>query len=224
MVSMDNEFPQTAKPSQVPLARVPLERTERWMMFMGSVGLMVILCIAAWLRPDPAGLGTHRQLGLPGCTLYTIVGIRCPGCGMTTSWAHTMNGNLSMALRANSAGTLFLCLLSIVLAPCMFSLACRGISSYHGLVVANWPCTIDCDRVHCLRGVDDPSSVSLTRLLQAANGQCFTRLWHAQCIWKGFLHGCKRSSDDSCKFPLPREVLTQFQAGFLGTHAICLDE
>ena len=74
--------------------------------------LFALLFTAAMLEPNPAGLGTHMQLGLPGCTMYTFSGIRCPGCGMTTSWAHTMNGNLESAIRSNVGGVL-LCFLSI---------------------------------------------------------------------------------------------------------------
>jgi hypothetical protein len=102
-----------------------LNRTERWGMVTISFGLLATLLVAAWLKPDPSGLGTHQQLGLPGCTLYTFSGVRCPGCGMTTSWAHTMNGDLVAALHANSAGTL-LCLLSMALIPCMLVVAYRG--------------------------------------------------------------------------------------------------
>lgn len=47
-----------------------------------------VLSIALWLTPDPAGLGTHRQLGLGGCTILTMTGVPCPMCGMTTTFTH----------------------------------------------------------------------------------------------------------------------------------------
>lgn len=47
-----------------------------------------VLGIAIWLHPEPAGLGTHRQLGLGQCTLLGLTGWPCPMCGMTTSFAH----------------------------------------------------------------------------------------------------------------------------------------
>ena len=87
--------------------------------------LSTLLALASWLTPDPMGLGTHRQLGLPGCTLYTILGIRCPGCGMTTSWAHTLNGDIANGLDCNIAGVL-LCFLTVGLVPCLFGLAILG--------------------------------------------------------------------------------------------------
>lgn len=136
---MENNSTQTPNPAQLPdsAARISLNhislklsRTERWCMWLVSFGLMAILAIASWLKPDPSGLGTHQQLGLPGCTLFTVTGVRCPGCGMTTSWAHTMNGDLVAALQTNCAGTL-LCLLSVAMIPCMLTLAYRGNCSPH---------------------------------------------------------------------------------------------
>ncbi|RME21977.1 MAG: DUF2752 domain-containing protein [Deltaproteobacteria bacterium] len=47
-----------------------------------------VLSVARILTPDPAGLGTHRQLGLGGCAMLTTTGIPCPMCGMTTTFSH----------------------------------------------------------------------------------------------------------------------------------------
>ena len=47
-----------------------------------------VLAIALSLTPNPAGLGTHRQLGLGGCTILTLTGVPCPMCGMTTTFTH----------------------------------------------------------------------------------------------------------------------------------------
>lgn len=47
-----------------------------------------VLGIAMYLTPDPAGMGTHRQLGLGGCALLTMTGLPCPMCGMTTTFTH----------------------------------------------------------------------------------------------------------------------------------------
>ena len=48
----------------------------------------VVLGIALSLSPDPAGVGTHQQLGLGGCTILTAFGVPCPMCGMTTTFTH----------------------------------------------------------------------------------------------------------------------------------------
>lgn len=48
----------------------------------------VVLGLAASLTPDPSGMGTHRQLGLGGCSMLVATGVPCPMCGMTTTFAH----------------------------------------------------------------------------------------------------------------------------------------
>jgi len=42
--------------------------------------------------------------------------MRCPACGMTTSWAHAVRGQLPSALRANVGGTM-LAALAVIAAP-----------------------------------------------------------------------------------------------------------
>jgi Protein of unknown function (DUF2752) len=76
-------------------------------------GLIVSACVvatalglAAWLTPNTQGLGTHQQLGLPPCTMRLWAGMRCPSCGMTTSWAHLMHGDVMQAFRTNIGGAL----------------------------------------------------------------------------------------------------------------------
>jgi len=48
----------------------------------------LVLGIAAWLDADPAGHGTHKQLGLGTCTILAMTGWPCPMCGMTTTFTH----------------------------------------------------------------------------------------------------------------------------------------
>src|SRR5262245_38782296 len=67
--------------------------------------LAVALLVASQLRPDARGWGTHEQLGLPPCMLYAVTGIRCPACGMTTSWALVTHGRLAEALATHTIGT-----------------------------------------------------------------------------------------------------------------------
>ena len=49
---------------------------------------------------------THRQLGLPPCTFKELTGLPCPSCGMTTSFALLIRGDVGNSLRANAVGTL----------------------------------------------------------------------------------------------------------------------
>jgi hypothetical protein len=73
---------------------------------VAAVALAVPLVVAALLAPSPAGMGTHRQLGLPPCSSVMLFGVRCPSCGMTTSFAHTVRGEFVAAARANLGGML----------------------------------------------------------------------------------------------------------------------
>ncbi len=63
-----------------------------------------ILLLAFFLTPDPSGHGTHTQLGLPPCGFLTMTGYPCPGCGLTTSFAHLIRGEVGNAARANVFG------------------------------------------------------------------------------------------------------------------------
>ncbi len=102
-------------PNPEPLG-FPLDRRGRALLSVLSLGLIAGFCLAATLQPDPRGYGTHRQLGLPPCTLRLLFGIPCPTCGMTTSFASLMRAEFSQAFRANPAG-LLLGLACAVLVP-----------------------------------------------------------------------------------------------------------
>lgn len=67
-------------------------------------GCTVLLGLAAWLRPDGHGVGTHQQLGLPPCSLVQYSGIPCPTCGMTTAFACTVRGRWLAAVLAQPFG------------------------------------------------------------------------------------------------------------------------
>lgn len=98
---------------------------ERWFMGIGGGVLAGLLVTAAWLTPSTRGMGTHQQLGLPPCTLVALYAIRCPSCGMTTSWSHLMRGNVFGSVRANAAGFL-LGVLALITAPWLLSSALWG--------------------------------------------------------------------------------------------------
>lgn len=70
-----------------------------------GIVLLGLLVLAGILKPNAAGYGTHQQLGLPPCTFKTIFGVRCPTCGMTTSWSYFVRGNLAASWQANAGGT-----------------------------------------------------------------------------------------------------------------------
>lgn len=76
-----------------------------------AVLLTMIFAIAFWLNPyqedgQPRSMETHRQLGLPPCTFKELTNLPCPSCGMTTSFALLVRGDVMNSLRANAVGTL----------------------------------------------------------------------------------------------------------------------
>ena len=71
-----------------------------------GIGLIGMLVIAMCLTPSAKGYGTHTQMGLKPCSFTALVGIRCPSCGMTTSWAHYVRGNWVKSVQSNTGGML----------------------------------------------------------------------------------------------------------------------
>src|SRR5438128_12532473 len=89
---------------------------------------MAVFGLAAWLKPyDAAGqalkMETHRQMGLPPCTFKAMTGLPCPSCGMTTSFALLVRGDVWNSLKANAVGTM-LATIGLVCIP--WGLACVG--------------------------------------------------------------------------------------------------
>ena len=94
-------------------------------MTVVALGLSTLLGASALAEPDPRGLGTHQRFGLPPCSFRVLLGWPCPTCGMTTSWAHLVRGELVGALRANAGGAI-LCGLAIAATPWLLISAGRG--------------------------------------------------------------------------------------------------
>lgn len=78
----------------------------RLLLICVAVGLVTLLGIAGSLEPDARGFGTHQQLGMPECTFLSLCGYPCPSCGMTTSWAYLVRGELVSAVWTNAGGAL----------------------------------------------------------------------------------------------------------------------
>jgi hypothetical protein len=95
-----------------------------------GLGLLVVFGIALWLDPyqgdgSARRMETHRQLGLPPCTFYAVTGLPCPSCGMTTSFALLVRGDMANSVRANAVGTL-LALFGLALIPWCITAAITG--------------------------------------------------------------------------------------------------
>lgn len=82
---------------------------------------LVVLCaslpligVAAWLTPDPDGMGTHIQLGLRPCTYLEATGIPCATCGMSTAFSHAAHGQLIQSFVTQPAGMIMCLLLAVI--------------------------------------------------------------------------------------------------------------
>lgn len=109
----------------VPRKAAKFSPAARAGLFTLGLVLVTLLVMARWLTPNPAGFGTHEQLGLGPCFTLQLWEIRCPTCGMTTAWAHALRGEFADATRANSAGAI-LCLLAAMTAPWAIVSGLRG--------------------------------------------------------------------------------------------------
>lgn len=163
---IDHHTPTDESPPPVWARRIPplLCWPERFACIVGACILTAVLAVAAILNPylNDAGeslppgkhrvMGTHQQMGLPSCHFLVMSGLPCPSCGMTTSFALLMHGDLVGSWRANGVGTLMAlyCLLAIPLAlygafagrlPVVHSLEWWGLASIGGflpLLLVRW--------------------------------------------------------------------------------------
>ncbi|HVS36396.1 MAG TPA: DUF2752 domain-containing protein [Gemmataceae bacterium] len=95
-----------------------------------ALGLTALFGLAWWLNPYQADgtarrMETHMQLGLPECTFKRMTGYPCPSCGMTTSFALTIRGDLLHGVQANSVGVLLALFLLAFIPWCIASAICR---------------------------------------------------------------------------------------------------
>jgi len=80
------------------------QRANR-LLHAGAAAIMACgLAVCVLIKPDPSGVGTHRQLGLPGCLVCRVTGMdRCPSCGLTTGIAHLVRGHWQAAWATHRA-------------------------------------------------------------------------------------------------------------------------
>jgi hypothetical protein len=102
----------------------------RFLLVLMALALSTVFGIAIWLNPywgdgTARTMETHRQLGLPECTFKTITGRPCPSCGMTTSFALLIRGDVVHSVQANFVGTL-LAMFCLAMIPYGLISAWRG--------------------------------------------------------------------------------------------------
>src|SRR5262249_23395431 len=102
-----------------------LEAWVRVLLVLMALGLAAVFAVAIYLDPYRGGqalrMETHRQLGLPECTFKEMTKLPCPSCGMTTSFALVVRGDVWNAVQANVVGALLAGFCMLVLP---WSLAC----------------------------------------------------------------------------------------------------
>jgi hypothetical protein len=69
-----------------------------------ALGCAGVLGVAIVLPPNPEGIGTHTSMGFSRCEFLYRTGIPCPSCGMTTSFAHFVRGNLAASVYVQPMG------------------------------------------------------------------------------------------------------------------------
>jgi hypothetical protein len=89
---------------RIPVVRMSL--AARALSLAIGLGCLAILMTASRLTPSPTGIGTHRALGLERCAFEQRTGLPCPACGMTTSFAWFVRGNIPASFYIQPMGTL----------------------------------------------------------------------------------------------------------------------
>jgi hypothetical protein len=100
----------------------PVSGWARWSHALLLLGVLVMVGVGLYLTPDPAGHGTHQQLGLPPCTIYYLTGRPCPSCGLTTSVSAILHGQFGLAWRANPMGFLIVAAATAIAFNSLFAL------------------------------------------------------------------------------------------------------
>ena len=106
----------------------------------GLVGIIGAFTLALALKPEPRGMGTHQQLGMPPCTMYVLVGLPCPTCGMTTAFAHVVRLQVLDAIRVQPFCVVVLAIMLLCAAWCAATIVRgNGVSNWLGGQHIKWP-------------------------------------------------------------------------------------
>ncbi len=91
---------------------------RRWKLrLISSIVLLLsggLLSVAAYLTPNAAGHGTHKDLGLPPCGFLATTSLPCVSCGYTTSFSMAADGDIWGSLVNQPAGAILALLTATV--------------------------------------------------------------------------------------------------------------
>lgn len=68
-------------------AEKPAKHEDRLFFSVMVICVALVVAVALFLKPDPSGMGTHRQLGLPECGFVKVFDKPCLTCGYTTTFS-----------------------------------------------------------------------------------------------------------------------------------------
>ena len=128
---LPEESPPINSLTDRPLTYAPAPPNTRARMVVRAWATLIllltssVLAAAIWLKPDPRGHGTHRQLGMAPCGMLIMTGFPCPTCGMTTAFAHTVRGQVLRALWVQPGGFV-LCVATMGMAAVSILALVRG--------------------------------------------------------------------------------------------------
>ncbi len=106
----------------------------------GLIGIIGAFALALALQPDPRGMGTHQQLGMPPCTMYQFTGLPCPTCGVTTAFAHIVRLQVLDAIRVQPFCVVVLAIMLLCAAWCAATIVRgNGVSNWLGDRRIKWP-------------------------------------------------------------------------------------
>src|SRR5688572_4854944 len=114
--------------------RPPVRRRAVWgvraALLLIAAGLAMVFYVATRVHPyapdgTPLRMASHQSIGMPPCRFKEMAGLPCPSCGMTTSFAHLVRGDVWNSLRANWVGTGLAVFCALLIPWCLAS-AVRG--------------------------------------------------------------------------------------------------
>ena len=91
----------------------PARRANWWVrggLLAMAAAMAFVFYLATRVKPygsdgTPMRMASHQTLGLPACRFQDLTGMPCPSCGMTTSFALLVRGDVLNSMRANWVGT-----------------------------------------------------------------------------------------------------------------------
>jgi hypothetical protein len=84
-----------------------LPAAGRLVALAAALACLAVLLTAAYATPSPTGVGTHSSsLHMQPCQFLERTHLPCPGCGMTTSFAWFVRGNLLAAVYVQPMGAM----------------------------------------------------------------------------------------------------------------------